>query len=80
MHAPDPHLQHLEIRLRWTPMGFWVFDDEKEGSDEGWKDGSVLFYCMPSRICKHTNTPSLVARDWFLDYIAQTALLDPGIR
>ena len=48
------------------------------GEEAGVQEG-VRFYCMPSRVCKHTNTPSLMPRGTFLRFLAPTARLDPGI-
>ena len=38
--------------------------NEEAGVQEG-----VWFYCMPSRVCKHTNTPSLMPRGTFLRFL-----------
>ena len=44
------------------------------GEEAGVQEG-VRFYCMPSRVCKHTNTPSLMPRGTFLRFLVSTGQL-----
>ena len=44
------------------------------GEEAGVQEG-VWFYCMPSRVCKHTNTPSLMPRGTFLRFLVSTGQL-----
>jgi len=80
---PPPHAPHFFcacLDQTMQPAGGWggsgphlKFHDMQLCSQH------PSFYCVSSRACKYSNTPTVFDKRWFLTFLGATAYVDPGI-
>uniref|UniRef100_A0A7S4P008 Uncharacterized protein n=1 Tax=Guillardia theta TaxID=55529 RepID=A0A7S4P008_GUITH len=81
-----PHFFCACLDHTMQPEGGWegkrphlVFNDVELCYHRQLNVSSISFYCLPSRSCKYTNTPTIFHQRWFLTFLGPTAYVDPGI-